>query len=191
MIDYKYSSCTTWRFYYSLLIVLIGHFPQYRKNSKVGIDGISRLPHYYGHIFRVCGLVIEWAGSPDAILVALLHDVLEDTTIPKWLLLPLGKRVLHKIEILTQNPLLPKPLRKMEYCSGLVASQDLDVFLVAICDKWDNWKCYEMEGDIPQSVIEYYSCFITTLGNYCQHPLLMVLKEEVDKKSLYCIKSTP
>lgn len=174
----------SWKFFYSLLIMLIGHNTQYRKHPKRGIDNIYRLPHYYGHLFRVCGYVIELAGTPEAISLALLHDVLEDTNIPKWLLKPLGTSLIHKIELLTQNPTLSKPLRKQSYCNTLVLSGDNDAYLVAICDKWDNWQSYKMEGNISHSVIEYYTYFINTMKTTSTHLLLEVLEEEVTKQKL-------
>lgn len=173
----------SWKFFYSLLIMLIGHFSQYRKHPKKGIDNVYRLPHYYGHLFRVCGSVIELAGSSEAISLALLHDILEDTNIPKWLLKPLGTSLISKIELLTQDSLLPKPLRKRSYCNRLVLNGDYDTYLVAICDKWDNWQSYKMEGDIPHSVIEYYMYFINTMKTVSTHNLLKVLEEEVVKQT--------
>lgn len=173
-----------WKFFYSLLIMLIGHYPQYRKHPKMGIDNKYRLPHYYGHLFRVCGLVMEFAGSSEAICLALLHDILEDTKIPKWLLKPLGQSIITKIELLTQSPKLAKPLRKLSYCNRLVLNGNYDTYLVSICDKWDNWLSYKMEGNIPHNVIEYYMYFTNTMKTVCSHTLLISLEEEINKQRL-------
>lgn len=168
-----------WKFFYALLLILIAHNKHFRKRPKRGLDGVFRLPHYYGHLFRVCGYVMEWGGSNEAIIVSLLHDVLEDTDLPPRFLYPLGKSIRRKVSVLTQNALLPKPERKQEYCNRLVHLGDPDVFLVTICDKWDNWKSYKMEGYIPSDVLTYYSYFINSLSCVCQHELLSVLALEV------------
>ncbi len=118
------------------------HATQFRKRGP----GDPRQPiPYISHLLGVAGLVSEDLGSPDEVIAALLHDVLEDQDPDKTrgaeIETTFGKRVLA-IVLGCSGPKseeIPNYReRKQLYLDHLVAERDTGVIRVSLADKVHN-----------------------------------------------------
>lgn len=104
---------------------------------------------YISHLLAVSGLVMEYGGSEDAAIAALLHDALEDqaanwaklgVNLRHWISEVFGYHVLSIVEELTETDEDPKPPwreRKEKYIDHLRKASP-EALLVAACDKLHN-----------------------------------------------------
>jgi (p)ppGpp synthase/HD superfamily hydrolase len=123
------------------------HAQQARKGSTVP---------YLGHLFGVCGLVIDDGGSEDEAIAALLHDAVEDQGGARTLdriRTQFGNNVATIVEGCTDTDVVPKPPwreRKEAYIEHLNTAPDA-VLRVAAADKLNNLRAilrdYRRIGD--------------------------------------------
>ena len=95
---------------------------------------------YAAHPFRVCLIVRHVFGidDPEALMAALLHDTIEDTTTDyDDLREKFGSRVAGWVATLTKDMRLPEEEREAAYCAAL-ASADPAVKLAKLADLFDN-----------------------------------------------------
>jgi guanosine-3',5'-bis(diphosphate) 3'-pyrophosphohydrolase len=108
------------------------HEGQYRK-SAAG----ERVP-YVTHPMRVAALVASAGGSPDAIVAAVLHDTLEDTsTTMGELIEEFGFEVAFLVGEVTDDMSLPKNKRK-EVQAKKAPYMSAGAKLIKLADKLDN-----------------------------------------------------
>jgi (p)ppGpp synthase/HD superfamily hydrolase len=107
------------------------HENQYRKDGKTP---------YASHPFRVCLVLRDVFGVADrgALIAALLHDTLEDTTTDfDDLAEQFGPEVADWVARLTKDSRLPEDKREVAYCEGL-ASSPWQVKVCKLADMYDN-----------------------------------------------------
>lgn len=95
---------------------------------------------YIAHPFRVAMTVRDVFGcdDPAAIVIALLHDTIEDTTVDyDDILLGFGVEVADGVAALTKNKSLREDRREADYDRGL-AHADWRARLVKLADTFDN-----------------------------------------------------
>lgn len=116
---------------------------------------------YIAHLLGVTALVLEYGGSEDQAIAALLHDALEDADPEPWPTSALEKQietrfgapVLELVRHCTDTTERPKPnwlSRKLQYMQH-VAQAPEDALLVSAADKLYNVRAiardYETEGE--------------------------------------------
>jgi (p)ppGpp synthase/HD superfamily hydrolase len=101
---------------------------------------------YVWHLLSVCALVLEFGGSSDQAIAALLHDAIEDQAhgnpnrLRAQIRRSFGDEVLRIVEACTDTDQEPKPdwkTRKKLYIERL-RNEDTAVALVAMADKLHN-----------------------------------------------------
>lgn len=103
----------------------------------VRLDGVTP---YFAHPARVAITVATVFGCdcPDAITIALLHDVIEDTTADyEDVLEEFGAEVADAVSALSKHPALPEPEREADYDDRL-SRADWRARLVKLADVLDN-----------------------------------------------------
>ena len=122
------------RFDAAVQYALIVHSGQERKGSRVP---------YVSHLLGTTGIVLQFGGSEDQAMAAMLHDAAEDQGGKERLddiRVRFGERVAHMVEGCTDTLVNPKPEwepRKLAYIKR-VATEDADTRLVSAADKLDN-----------------------------------------------------
>jgi GTP pyrophosphokinase len=122
------------RFREALVYAAELHGAQFRKGSGAP---------YVAHLLGVTAIVLEYGGSEDEAIAALLHDAVEDQGGQPTLLeiqRHFGTRVAQIVEACTDADTIPKPpwqARKEKYLAHL-ASADAGVCLVSTADKLYN-----------------------------------------------------
>jgi guanosine-3',5'-bis(diphosphate) 3'-pyrophosphohydrolase len=87
------------------------------------------------------------------LLAAVLHDILEDTQVPKARLVELfGEKVSGVVEELTQDLSLPKIERRQKMIDGC-KHYSLEARIVKLADRWDNMS--EMSNMGPEFISRY------------------------------------
>ncbi|MDF1661541.1 MAG: HD domain-containing protein [Planctomycetota bacterium] len=87
------------------------------------------------------------------VLAAVLHDTLEDTSIPEARLTELfGAQVASVVKELTQDKELPKAERRLKMVNGC-GSYSLEAQVVKLADRWDNMT--EMKSLGPEFIERY------------------------------------
>ena len=121
---------------YSKALQFAFELHKYQERKKTGIPYIS-------HLISVSALVMEYGGSEDQAIAALLHDAVEDQggrpTLNK-IRKKFGPRVAGIVDGCTDSYVVPKPpwqKRKEQYLAGLVKKPAL-VQLVSSADKLHN-----------------------------------------------------
>jgi (p)ppGpp synthase/HD superfamily hydrolase len=130
------------------------HAAQARKGSDIP---------YVTHLMSVAALVLEFGGSQEQAIAALLHDCIEDQghgnpeRLRNEIRLRFGQEVLDIVEDCTDTDQDPKPawpIRKQAYIDRL-SREDGPALLVAIADKLHNARCmlvdYRTCGDTLRS----------------------------------------
>lgn len=93
---------------------------------------------YIIHPIMVAHLLTQIGASEEVIVAALLHDVLEDTSVScEKLLTVSGAAVLEIVETVSENKSLPYEERKAAYINQVVAGGE-SVWLVSVADKIHN-----------------------------------------------------
>lgn len=159
----------------ALRLALKAHATQTRKT-----DGSP----YVVHPIMVAHLLTQHGASEDAIVAALLHDVLEDTTVTAEEVKAIGgEAVLQIVEAVSENKDLPWEERKEAYVHTVVESGE-SVWLVSVADKIHNAESLldhiALVGDEAWSVfnrgreskIWFETLLHTELSKVWQHPLL-------------------
>jgi guanosine-3',5'-bis(diphosphate) 3'-pyrophosphohydrolase len=87
---------------------------------------------YYHHPFAVAGIVAGMTDDPDAVFVALLHDVIEDTAFTAQILLDLGysPRIVEAVELVTRTP----DMTYFQFIYRIASSQNKVAIAVKIAD---------------------------------------------------------
>ena len=139
------------RFDRALLLAHRVHRDQQRKGTTVP---------YIAHVVAVAAVTLEYGGTEDQAIGALLHDTLEDTTVitPADLRVIIrvdfGQAVLDIVEDCTDTDVQPKPpwrARKEQYLAHVRDKAGPDSLLVSAADKLHNLHAlardYRHEGD--------------------------------------------
>jgi (p)ppGpp synthase/HD superfamily hydrolase len=159
----------------ALRLALRAHATQTRKT-----DGSP----YVVHPIMVAHLLTQQGASEDVVVAALLHDVLEDTEVPRDEVLAVAGPVsLSIIEVVSENKDLPWEERKEAYVRQVVASGE-SVWLVSVADKIHNaeslldhiavagaeaWSVFNRG---KESKLWFERLLHTELSKVWQHPLL-------------------
>lgn len=163
------------------------HANQRRKGSGIP---------YVAHLLGVTSLVLEYGGSEDEAIAALLHDAVEDQggkQTRQLIAKKFGEEVAQIVDGCTDADTNPKPPwkeRKEAYLAHL-ASASPSVLLVSACDKlynlrtiladyrriqdeiWERFKGGKKDGSLW-----YYQALITEYKKRNEHPLLF---DELDR----------
>lgn len=124
------------------------HGKQIRKQGEVP---------YISHLMAVSSLVLEAGGSEDEAIAALLHDIVEDTGVPLFVLeREFGGEVMAIVEALTERGNCPEAERKAAYIQAIKSSPS--AILVSAADKLHNLKGYATTGQSlwKPSIAEFY-----------------------------------
>ncbi|MGQ9821892.1 MAG: HD domain-containing protein [Thermogutta sp.] len=172
------------RFEHALSWAIALHGEQKRKLSGVP---------YVGHLLRVCGTVMEYAGDEDEVIAALLHDALEDQNRPGLadeIADRFGSGVLHIIKQCSDREDSPPPpwrKRKEAFLEHLKMA-DASVRLVTAADKLDNVRnlmtSYRVWGDRvwehfrggKEGTLWYYRAAVNVLRHASENPLILELE---------------
>ncbi len=173
----------TQRFGFAESFAYVLHAGQRRKGNGVP---------YYAHLMAVTATVLDYGGSEDAAIAAMLHDAVEDQG---------GSRILREIEarygkhvaqtVLTVSDCVdpPKPpwaKRKADYVERLAAGSS-DAKLVAAADKLHNLRCTvaDVRAQGPAAmhkfnapavdIVAYYDACIDAVEGDVPPPLLAEL----------------
>ena len=159
------------------------HNGQFRKTGEPYIE----------HPVSVAAIVLELGLDTTSIVAALLHDVVEDTSVTlEEVEKEFGKETAHlvdgvtklgKIVISTQEEQQAENLRKML----LAMSQDIRVMLIKLCDRLHNMRTYEgwkpqKQRDKALEVMEVYAPIAHRLG-------INSIKDELQDISLRILDS--
>lgn len=172
------------RFEHALSWAITLHGEQKRKLSGVP---------YVGHLLRVCGTVMEYAGDEDEVIAALLHDALEDQNRPGLadeIADRFGSGVLHIIKQCSDREDSPPPpwRKRKEAFLERLKTADASVRLVTAADKLDNIRnlvtCYRLWGDRVwehfrggrEGTLWYYREAVNVLRHASENPLILELE---------------
>jgi (p)ppGpp synthase/HD superfamily hydrolase len=160
------------------------HDGQYRKNSKIP---------YIIHPVAVMCEVASYTASEDALVAALLHDTLEDTTYTVVELeKDFGLRVKQLVLDVTEDKLLPWRERKERYLEHLRTVAHADSVIISACDKLHNmrsmidqfgtrlekgteeWKAFEGK---PEGYLWYWGEMLHIIENRTNEKLAQEFRE--------------
>jgi len=147
---------------------------QFSEQAHEGQFRISGEP-YISHPLAVAGILAEWHLDSQALTAALLHDVMEDTSVTKTeISRNFGKPVadlvdgvskLDKIEFESQAEAQAENFRKML----LAMARDVRVILIKLADRLHNMRTLGAVGDeqrrrIARETLEIYAPIANRLG---------------------------
>lgn len=116
--------------------------------TRDGREGEWRRP-YFVHPVQVAAKLSEWGAADETLFAAaLLHDVLEDTSVPaQTIRQQFGDVVLRWVEELTCSP----DRDKVEYLRSF-ESASIEAFVIKLADRWCNVTdfCAEEPGYAPK-----------------------------------------
>lgn len=153
---------------------------------------------YVGHLLRVCGLVMEYGGTEDEAIAALLHDALEDQNRPglaEEILQRFGPTVLAIVRACSDTEVEPKPPwreRKEGFLERL-RTANAAVRLVQAADKLDNLTMllgqYRVFGPEiwrkfnggREGTLWYYRQAVEVLRCASENPLILELAKRVEE----------
>jgi len=177
----------TARFLAALNFATLLHLDQERKGAGVP---------YVAHLLGVSSLVLEYGGTEDEAIAALLHDAVEDQggkETRKKIAELFGEEIALIVDGCTDTDITPKPewrLRKENYLAHLKqASQS--VLLVSSCDKLYNARTiledYRKYGDQiwerfkggKVGSLWYYESLVSEYIETGSHPVFCELKRTV------------
>jgi (p)ppGpp synthase/HD superfamily hydrolase len=162
----------TARFSEALVFAANLHRNQVRKGPK-------RVP-YIGHLLAVAGVVIDFGGSEDEVIAALLHDAVEDQgghSTREIISRMFGEPVADIVDSCSDTDQVPKPPwqdRKRTYLAHLRAAP-VSALLVSAADKLVNARSLladlRQDGDdvwsrftaTPAQLLWYYRAIVETL----------------------------
>jgi (p)ppGpp synthase/HD superfamily hydrolase len=170
----------TERFKDALLCATDLHADQQRKGSGIP---------YVAHLLGVASLVLEYGGTEDETIAALLHDAVEDQGGPvtrKLIADRFGETVARIVDGCTDSDTIPKPPwrdRKEAYIAHL-GSASQSVLLVSSCDKLYNARTiladYRVMGDDlwerfkggkKEGTLWYYQALVAAYKKTGSHPV--------------------
>lgn len=143
----------------------VAHSGQFRKSGEA----------YIHHPVAVTGILAQWHLDPQALMAALLHDVVEDTPTTKDEISErFGKSVaelvdgvskLDKMEFQTEEHAQAENFRKML----LAMARDVRVILIKLADRLHNMRTLgsmvvEKRGRIAQETLDIYAPIANRLG---------------------------
>jgi len=119
---------------------------------------------FYTHPLQVAMILLTVTKDPDAILAALLHDVVEDTALSlDQIAYQYGRRVAYLVQKLTHlDPTGKKTtLTKAENHAQLAAAENKEAVLIKLADRLHNMRtirCHKPEKQryIAQETLEFY-----------------------------------
>lgn len=179
----------------ALIRALDLHADQHRKTENKD-QAAPKVP-YITHLMTVSSYVLEFGGSEDQAIAALLHDSIEDQgdkITYADIEAEFGAKVCQIVRDCTDAEVTPKPPwreRKVAYIKHL-AQVELDSMLVSACDKYHNAQCInrdiELSGDkvwkrfnaSPDDILWYYQSLLGAFSRL-HSPVVKVLKNEIDK----------
>lgn len=153
---------------------------------------------YIGHLLRVSATVLEFGGTEDEAIAALLHDSLEDQNRPglsQEIAAHFGQDVLQIVLGCSDTTVQPKPPwreRKLAFLQRL-ATANAAVRLVVTADALDNIttlriqlgalgpKIWEQFRGGPQGTFWYYAQLVQTLQQASDSPLIQELARRLDE----------
>jgi hypothetical protein len=137
----------------------------YAKLAHLGqVRRVSGKSFYEEHLVLVANLVKHTNGSELAVMLAYLHDVLEDTNVTWEELKAYFPELCYSLKLLTEKGNSWKN-RKERY-AHMIPHFGRDEYHVSLCDKvvtgWDfiNEWMNEKYGDHPQEIIWMYTMFL-------------------------------
>ena len=147
---------------------------QFSDEAHLGQVRTSGLP-YISHPAAVAGIVADWQLDPQAIIAALLHDVMEDTSVSKdQITQRFGKPVadlvdgvskLDRIEFQSREDAQAENFRKML----LAMARDVRVILIKLADRLHNVRTLDAVAPdkrrrVARETIEIYAPIANRLG---------------------------
>ncbi|MFO1303179.1 MAG: HD domain-containing protein [Burkholderiales bacterium] len=153
------SPLLTNRFRDALVFAAKAHEKQTRKGTAIP---------YVSHLLAVASLVIEYGGSEDAAIAALLHDAPEDQGgLPMLhkIRTTFGERVAAIVESCTDTFEKKKPdwqPRKRAYIAHLAAKDDAEACLVSAADKLHNARAILRDVRIADDRAAFWTRFTAT-----------------------------
>jgi GTP diphosphokinase / guanosine-3',5'-bis(diphosphate) 3'-diphosphatase len=123
----------------------------FRFHDELRFDGMG---NNRVHILRVARIVVEEMNihSLDVVLIALLHDILEDTPVSSKEISNLfGEYVLSGVVLLTR----PRDKDWKQYSDEIVARGDLNIIKVKIADKLDNARSHCLSKNEERRAVDY------------------------------------
>jgi (p)ppGpp synthase/HD superfamily hydrolase len=168
------------RFTQALILATDLHAHQTRKGVKIP---------YIAHLLAVASIVLEYGGSEDEAIAALLHDAIEDCggdRIRQQIRHQFGDNVTAIVDGCSDTDLTPKPpwkARKEAYIDHLKTAPP-SVRLVSMADKLHNSRSllsdYRQVGEAlwarftghKEGTLWYYRSIVTTLRQVESHPLV-------------------
>ncbi len=163
-------------------IAIRAHWDQKRKS-----DGSP----YIAHPFAVALMLRKHGFRDEVVAAGVLHDVLEDTAVPKAELeAAVGPEVVAMVVALSEDKSKSWEERKREYIAQVVASSD-EVKAISTADKLSNLsdtlaQCRENPEEFWKKFTRglpeqrwYYRTFINDIGHTWQHPLMHELRAMV------------
>lgn len=149
-------------FEHALLFSLRAHEGQFRKGNRAP---------YFSHPMAVSSLVMEYGGSEEQAIAALLHDTIEDCDVSASELEMEFGRVITKLVTDCTEPLSELgdhswQERKEAYLAQ-VAQLSEESLLIVLCDKYHNlhslWRDLQLRGNVawkifrePQTKLQWY-----------------------------------
>jgi len=155
-------------------IALIVEAYRFSERAHLGQKRLSGEP-YITHPLAVAGALADWRMDAQAIVAALLHDVMEDTTVSKAeITRRFGKQVadlvdglskLEKIEFQSYQDAQAENFRKML----MAMARDLRIVLIKLADRLHNLQTMapvrpEKRRRIAQETLDIYAPIATRLG---------------------------
>ena len=166
------------------------HAEHFRKGSGVP---------YIAHLLGVASLVLEYGGSEDEAIAALLHDAVEDQggqDTRRNIAEKYGENVAQIVDGCTDCDVIPKPEwrpRKEAYIAHLKSASP-SVRLVSSCDKVNNARAvladFRVMGDAlwerfkggrKEGTLWYYQSLVEEFKNTGSHPVYDELERTVNE----------
>ena len=179
------------RFGEALALAAKLHTGQYRKGTSIP---------YVAHLLGVASLALDYGGTEDEAIAALLHDAVEDQggeRTAKLIHRRFGRVVADIVEGCSDTDVVPKPPwkeRKVVYLRHL-RDASLSIRFVSACDKLHNLRAilsdYKSEGEglwqrfngKKDGTLWYYRSLVREFGRNSKQVsgLLLVLRETLDE----------
>lgn len=162
---------------------------------------------YIGHLLSVAGLVIDYGGTEDEAIAALLHDAVEDQGGKKTLekiRKRFGKRVAEIVSHCSDTDVTPKPPwkeRKLAYIAS-IKGVSASVRLVSAADKLHNAstilkdirligdKIWERFNASKEESLWYYRSLVEAFMEAGRHPIVDELDRVVAKLEIVAAKTS-
>jgi len=139
----------------------------------------SELP-YFSHPKGVARILEELHVEDDLIITALLHDVVEDTSLElEDILREFGERVASLVNELTSDKDSSRKIGKDIYLAHKLRNMSEDALLIKLADRFHNI-LYLQEDNVPLEFIKKYVCetefILTPLKNLTPNQIILYSK---------------